>query len=199
MARILPTSLQIPFPSPQIQNSRKSPKPLPYPFSLKAVDPQNEPSSSSSSNSTPEPDSDPDSTALPDSEFESRLAQVRVRYRSGTGKKAELRKARKSQATKKKGGGSIFLPPVPLKDAIAGGLKVDFGFCPYTERLHGRLAALGLTALLLVELASGTSVIKYHTPAILFVQLYFVAAVTAVFVKYEKEKVSIWPEAAVKK
>lgn len=53
---------------------------------------------------------------------------------------------------------------------------------------------LGLTALLLVELATGKSVINYHTPAIVFIQVYFIAAVTAVYLKCEKEKVSVWPK-----
>lgn len=82
---------------------------------------------------------------------------------------------------------------MPLKEAISNGLKVDFGFSPYSERINGRIAILGLTALVLVELATGKSVISYHTPAIIFIQIYFVAAVGALFVKYEKEKVSVWP------
>ncbi|GLT66891.1 hypothetical protein SLA2020_392330 [Shorea laevis] len=50
------------------------------------------------------------------------------------------------------------LPPVPLKEPMSGGLKVDFGFSPYSERINGRIAILGLTALLLVELATGNGV-----------------------------------------
>lgn len=76
---------------------------------------------------------------------------------------------------------------------MSSGLKVDFGFTPYSERINGRVAALGLAALVLVELATGQSVIKFHSPSIVFVQVYFVAAVTAVYCKVEKEKVSIWP------
>lgn len=87
----------------------------------------------------------------------------------------------------------MFLPPVPLKEPVSGGLKVEFGFSSYSEMMNGRVAALGLLALVLVELASGESVIKYHTPSIVFVQVYFVAAVTAIYCKVEKEKVSIWP------
>ncbi|KAF5182462.1 Fkbp-type peptidyl-prolyl cis-trans isomerase [Thalictrum thalictroides] len=71
------------------------------------------------------------------------------------------------------------------------------GFSPYTERVNGKLATLGLAALLLVELATGKTVIRYHTPAIVFIQIYFVTAVSAVFVKYEKERISIWPESDV--
>ncbi|XVE99439.1 hypothetical protein REPUB_Repub03eG0197800 [Reevesia pubescens] len=142
-----------------------------------------EPDSSSSSDS---PDSDP---------FESRLSQVRLRYRSGTGKKAELRKSKKVGSVSGSGStsSSIYLPPVNLKEAISNGLKVDFGFSPYTERINGRMAILGLTALVLVELATGKSVISYHTPAVILIQIYFVAAAGALFVKYEKEKVSVWP------
>ncbi|XP_022745846.1 cell wall integrity and stress response component 1-like [Durio zibethinus] len=143
-------------------------------------------SSSSSSSSSTSPDSDP---------FESRLSRVRFRYRSGTGKKAQLRKSRKSGSVSgsTSSSSSIYLPPVPLKEAISNGLKVDFGFSPYSERINGRIAILGLTALVLVELATGKSVISYHTPAIILIQIYFVAAVGALFVKYEKEKVSVWP------
>jgi len=42
-------------------------------------------------------------------------------------------------------------------------LKVDFGFSPYSERINGRVMILMLSALLLVELAMGKSVINYHT------------------------------------
>lgn len=88
----------------------------------------------------------------------------------------------------------MFLPPIPLKEPVSEGLKVEFGFSSYSERVNGRIAMLGLTALLLVELATGKSVINYHTPAIVFIQIYFVAAVAAVYLKYEKEKVSVWPK-----
>uniref|UniRef100_A0A5B7B8I6 FKBP-type peptidyl-prolyl cis-trans isomerase n=1 Tax=Davidia involucrata TaxID=16924 RepID=A0A5B7B8I6_DAVIN len=136
-------------------------------------------------------DSDTSATepSEPDS-FENRLSQVRLRYRSGTGKKAEARKGRK---TKKGSPAGIYLPPVPLKEPASGGLKVEFGFSPYSERVNGRIAILGLSALLLVELATGKSVISYHSPSIVFLQVYFVAAVSAMYVKYEKERVSVWP------
>ncbi|KAJ4824606.1 hypothetical protein Tsubulata_010922 [Turnera subulata] len=75
-----------------------------------------------------------------------------------------------------------------LSEPVADGLKVEFGFSPYSERVNGRIAMLGLAALLLVELATGKSVVNYHTPAIVFIQVYFVAAVAALYVKYEKEK-----------
>ncbi|RXH94363.1 hypothetical protein DVH24_024047 [Malus domestica] len=145
---------------------------------------------------TPPPEPSSESGSVPD-DFDSKLSQVRLRYRSGTGKKAEIRKTKKS----KSGSGSssasnLYLPPVPLKEPVFGGLKVDFGFSPYSERLNGRIAILGLTALLLVELATGKSVLKYHTPSVVLVQVYFVAAVAAVYIKYEKEKVSVWPQSA---
>lgn len=117
---------------------------------------------------------------------------MRLMYRSG--KKAEARKMRKA----KKGAGTgsgVFLPPVPLKDPVSGGLKVDFGFSPYSERLNGRLAGVGLAALLLVELGTGKSAVNYHTPAIVLVQVYFMMAACALYAKYEKEKVSVWPKA----
>ncbi|XP_043689298.1 uncharacterized protein LOC122640202 isoform X2 [Telopea speciosissima] len=167
-------------------------------------------SSSSSSSSTTTRAVDPETNASSDTtetkpqsaenddgdSFENRVAQVRLRYRSGTGKKADVRKGKRSSSSPssktKKGG--VFLPPVPLKEAVSEGLKVDFGFCPFTERLNGRLAALGLVALLLVELGSGKSLISYHSPAVVFIQVYSIAAASAVYVKYQKEKISIWPQ-----
>lgn len=71
---------------------------------------------------------------------------------------------------------------------------MELGFTPYTERLNGRMAGLGLAALLLVELATGKSVLNYHTPSVVWLQVYFLAAVSAMFVKIEKEKVSVWPK-----
>lgn len=133
-----------------------------------------------------------------DADFEERLSRIRTKGRSGTGKKAELRKLKKAgmdpskrKSSRKTG---ILLPPVPLKDPISDGLKVELGFNAYTERLNGRFAALGLVALLSVELASGQSVIKYHAPGTLILQIYFILAMSALFVKYEKEKNSIWPK-----
>ncbi|KVI09735.1 uncharacterized protein LOC112513536 [Cynara cardunculus var. scolymus] len=148
---------------------------------------------------TSEDDPSPTSESSETESFDDRLSQVRLRYRSGTGKKADARKSKKSG--KKPGGSSgsganIYLPPVPLKEPMSGGLKVDFGFSPYSERINGRVAALGLSALVLVELATGESVIKYHTPSIIFIQVYFVAAMTALYCKVEKEKVSVWPPSA---
>lgn len=93
----------------------------------------------------------------------------------------------------------MYLPPVPLKEASSGGVKVEFGFSQYSERVNGRIAILGLTALILVELATGKGVINYHTPAIVLIQVYFVAAVSALYIKYEKEKVSVWPESSPSK
>jgi len=133
-----------------------------------------------------------------DADFEERLSRIRTKGRSGSGKKAELRKLKKAgmdpskrKSSRKTG---ILLPPVPLKDPISDGLKVELGFNAYTERLNGRFAALGLVALLLVELASGQSLIKYHAPGTLILQIYFIFAMSALFVKYEKEKNSIWPK-----
>ncbi|KAF5729550.1 hypothetical protein HS088_TW21G01717 [Tripterygium wilfordii] len=184
---ILPSSLQlsIPFPSPcssrHALTFKRKTTPLPT-FTVRAAtdeDPQ------SPSKSEPE-SSDP---------FEERLSEVRLRYRSGTGKKAELRKARKgsSRSSSKVG---MYLPPVALAEAESDGLKVEFGFSPYSERVNGRIAILGLTALLLVELATGKSVINYHTPGIVLIQVYFVAAVTAMYCKYDKEKMSVWPQSS---
>ncbi|KAG6763617.1 hypothetical protein POTOM_031044 [Populus tomentosa] len=139
---------------------------------------------------TQEPEPKPGSAS--DDQFESRLSQVRLRYRSGTGKKAELRKAKKGKSGSGSGSG-MYLPPVPLKKSVSDGLKVEFGFSPYSERVNGWIAILGLSALSLVELATGKSVINYHTPTIVVIQIYCVAAVTALYVKYEKEK-TFWME-----
>ena len=131
-----------------------------------------------------------------DSEFENRLAQVRVKYRSGSGKKAEQRRSKKSAggAAAAKKGGPVMLPPVPLREPIAaGGMKVELGFTPYSEHVNGRLAALGLAALILVELGSGKGLFSFHAPATVFIQIYTVTAVSAMFVKFEKERISVWP------
>ncbi|CAI0626917.1 unnamed protein product [Linum tenue] len=48
-------------------------------------------------------------------------------------------------------------------------MKVEFGFTPYSERLNGRIAFLGLAVLLLLELATGKSVLSYHTLSIVLV------------------------------
>ncbi|XP_050208838.1 uncharacterized protein LOC126659585 [Mercurialis annua] len=152
---------------------------------------------SSTTRATTDDDPKPESPPAPDSDsdsdpFESRLSNVRLRYRSGSGKKAEARKSKKG-ISKSGSGSGIYLPPVPLKEAVSGGVKVELGFSPYSERVNGRVALLGLTALVLVELATGKGVINYHTPAVVLLQVYFVAAVTALYIKFEKEKVSVWP------
>eukprot|EP00262_Sarcandra_glabra_P016146 TRINITY_DN5169_c0_g1_i1.p1 TRINITY_DN5169_c0_g1~~TRINITY_DN5169_c0_g1_i1.p1 ORF type:complete len:191 (-),score=21.00 TRINITY_DN5169_c0_g1_i1:100-672(-) len=180
-------SLQISHPFPSSRNpptslSHKQQRQQQHRASTRALEPEKE-NTDTTETAPPEP-TDP---------FENRISRVRLKYRSGTGKKAELRKAKKSGSSSKKKIG-VFLPPIPLKEPVSDGMKVDFGFTAYTERLNGRLAALGLAALLLVELGSGKSLISYHKPPILFIQIYFIAAVSALFVKYEKEKVSVWPE-----
>ncbi|KAL3819217.1 hypothetical protein ACJIZ3_005122 [Penstemon smallii] len=182
MATLPPSTLQLPKPNSSFPSS---PRTIP-PLKLHAP-PRAAPEEDSSSS---EPATDPNDN------FEDRLSQVRLRYRSGTGKKAEIRKSRKG---KKPGSGStsgsgVFLPPVPLKEPVSEGLNVEFGFSPYSERVNGRIAILGLSALLLVELATGQGVINYHSPSIVFIQVYFVAAVSALYLKFEKEKVSVWPQ-----
>ncbi|XP_065045367.1 uncharacterized protein LOC103989748 isoform X1 [Musa acuminata AAA Group] len=146
-----------------------------------------------------ESDASAESPTAADPSFEKRLNQIRLKYRSGTGKKAEQRKARKSPGAgagssgKKKG--SVLLPPVPLREPMAvGGVPVEVGFTPYSERLNGRLAGLGLAALLLVELGSGKGLLRYHAPAVIFIQIYTVAAAGALFIKFDKERISVWPE-----
>jgi hypothetical protein len=135
--------------------------------------------------------------------FEERLAKLQRKATSGTGKKAELRKARKAEGTSLSSSGnpssrgkskSIMLPPVALQEPVSDGLEVALGFNSYTERLNGRFAGLGLAAMLLVELATGGSFLKYHDISTLGTQLYAMLAAAALFVKYEKEKVSVWPK-----
>ncbi|PON75361.1 Chlorophyll A-B binding protein [Parasponia andersonii] len=195
MPTIPSSSLQLPNLFPLASSSPKphAPKPV-FSFTTRATDPDSPPSDDSSDPTpTPQPGSESD-------DFENRLSQVRLRYRSGTGKKAELRKTRKSKKgmSSASAGGGMYLPPVPLKEPVSGRVRVDFGFSPYSERVNGRVAMLGLTALVLVELATGKGVINYHTPAIVLIQVYFVAAVTALYVKYEKESVSVWPRSSPK-
>ncbi|KAK6933270.1 hypothetical protein RJ641_036164 [Dillenia turbinata] len=151
-----------------------------------ATDPETTTSSQTAPDEQPNPQPEQDA-------FENRLSQVRLRYRSGTGKKAEIRKIRSGKKPSSSSTSSVFLPPVQLKEPISNGLKVETGFTPYTEWLNGRHAILGLAALLSVELATGKSLINYHSPAIVLIQIYFVAAVGALCVKFEKERVSVWP------
>ncbi|KAI5083568.1 hypothetical protein GOP47_0003311 [Adiantum capillus-veneris] len=148
-----------------------------------------------------EDEEDADSQSGSDDSFEERLAKLRRRANRGTGTKAEKRKARKagdyvslsSAPSKEKGADKVLLPPVPLKDPVSDGLLIELGFNSYTERINGRFAALGLAAFLLVELASGSSFLKYHESSVIGLQAYFMLSVAAIFIKYEKEKISIWP------
>ncbi|XP_004497332.1 uncharacterized protein [Cicer arietinum] len=187
MANIASPSLQLS--NPFLLSSSKLPIHIPRPFLLfttRATEPQ-----------TPPSDSDPsEPPATTEEDFDDRMKEFRLRYRSGTGKKAEIRKGRKSNKVASKSGSGVYLPPVALKEAVSGGLKVELGFSKYSEKLNGRIAILGLIALLLVELATGKSVINYHTPGTVLIQIYFVASVTAIYVKYEKEKISVWPDSS---
>lgn len=194
-----PLQLSNAFPLASSPHKRYAHRPVLI-FTTRATDPQTPPSEEEAEGEVEPSKSGTDSEqdSVPDSEqdsFENRLRQVRLRYRSGTGKKAEIRKGRKSKKAASSGSG-MYLPPVPLKEPMSGGLKVDFGFNPFSERINGRIAILGLSALLMVELATGKSVINYHTPAIVLIQIYFVAAVAALYIKYEKERVSVWPESS---
>ncbi|XP_028799504.1 uncharacterized protein LOC114754828 [Neltuma alba] len=203
MATLTSLSLSLPFPkpSPHFPSSPSLKTLLPHrpkcsrSFTVRAT--ESEPSTSDSSDQW-KSESEPESYApTSDDDFDTRMNEFRLRYRSGTGKKAEMRKVKKSKkGTASVSGSGVYLPPVPLKEPVSGGLKVDMGFSPYSERLNGRIASLGLTALLLVELATGKGVINYHTPAIVLIQIYFVAAVSALYVKYEKEKISVWPQSS---
>ncbi|KAK3222007.1 hypothetical protein Dsin_009032 [Dipteronia sinensis] len=61
---------------------------------------------------------------------------LRIRNRSGLGKKAEIRKSKKGASTsseaKSRSSSSMYLPPVALKEEKSGWLKVDFGFSSYS-------------------------------------------------------------------
>lgn len=185
MANLATASVQLSNPFP-LSSSSKSLLRRPFLlFTTRATEPQ-----------TPPSDSDPSEPTATGEGFDDRINQLRIRYKRGTGKKAEIRKSKKSnKAASGSGPGSgVYLPPVPLKEPVSGGLKVELGFSRYSERLNGRIALLGLTALLLVELATGKGVINYHTPGTVIIQLYFMASVTAIYVKLEKEKISVWPD-----
>ncbi|XP_078160620.1 FKBP-type peptidyl-prolyl cis-trans isomerase [Carex rostrata] len=142
--------------------------------------------------------SDETTSSSADPDFERRIAALTYRK----GKKAELRRLKKAgvppslaSAYLKNGKAPVMLPPVLLQDPTSvSGVPVKVGFSPYSERINGYLAGLGSTALLLVELGSGQSVVKYHSLGIVFLQIYTAAAVAAVFIKYEKEKISVWPK-----
>jgi len=127
--------------------------------------------------------------ATADDDFEQRVLQIKSRVgpkKRGTRKK----KAAASSAS----ANAVTLPPVPLREPRSAlGAPVEFGFTAYSERLNGALAAVGLAAVLLVELGSGQALVKYHQPATLFLQAYTIAAAAALFVKYEKERISTWP------
>ncbi|KAI4352151.1 hypothetical protein L6164_006431 [Bauhinia variegata] len=192
MASLLPSS-SLRFP---LSSSSSSPTKPQFPrrllsFTTRATEPETPPS---------DPDStEPEPPSGDDDDFDKRMNEFRLRNRSGIGKKAEIRKSKKGALKSGSGSGSgVYLPPVPLKEPVSGGLKVDFGFSAYSERINGRIAILGLTALLLVELATGKGVINYHTPAIVLIQIYFVAAVSTLYIKYEKEKISVWPQSSGK-
>ncbi|XP_043696960.1 uncharacterized protein LOC122647668, partial [Telopea speciosissima] len=126
-------------------------------------EPSNHLLSSSSSTTTrvinPETNASSDTTetkpsSVEDNEdsFENRVAQVKLKYHSMIGKKANARKGKRLSSSSKTKKGEVFLPLAPLKEAVSEDLKVDFGFYPFTERLNRRLAAQGLAALLLVAL-----------------------------------------------
>ncbi|KAF8109482.1 hypothetical protein N665_0095s0054 [Sinapis alba] len=186
---ITPLRITTPFPSqPFLPTGKPHASKL---FTVRATDVESTEDTQPDSNTNPTEDSE---------DFESRLSNIRLRYRSGTGKKAEVRKSKKGSSSSSSSAGpsskssGLYLPPVSLKEPVSGGLRVELGFSPYTERLNGRIAGLGLAALLLVELATGKSVLNYHTPSVVWLQIYFMAAVSAMFVKIEKEKVSVWPK-----
>uniref|UniRef100_A0A0D9WQ44 Uncharacterized protein n=1 Tax=Leersia perrieri TaxID=77586 RepID=A0A0D9WQ44_9ORYZ len=134
-----------------------------------------------------------------DDDFEERVLRIKSRVGPKKRGSAAARKRRSGASASSSSKGAVTLPPVPLREprsSLVGGgsrVPVEFGFSAYSERLNGALAAVGLVALLLVELGSGQALVKYHQPATIFLQVYTVAAAGAVFVKYEKERISVWP------
>ncbi|KAL5210057.1 hypothetical protein ABZP36_005680 [Zizania latifolia] len=131
----------------------------------------------------------PAATTATDDDFEERV--MRIKSRVGPKKRGSAAARKKKAAAQSK---AVTLPPVPLREPRSSvGVPVEFGFSAYSERLNGALAAIGLAALLLVELGSGQALVKYHQPATLFLQVYTIVAAGAVFVKYEKERISVWP------
>eukprot|EP00897_Mesotaenium_endlicherianum_P007410 jgi/Mesen1/6698/ME000343S05870 len=140
--------------------------------------------------------------ATEEDDFEAKISKLQRKVTSGTGKKAEERKARKegqvsdfadAGVATPRAKDTIMLPPVPLKDPVAGGLPVVLGMTPYAERLNGNMACIGLAALILVELASGKAFVQYHDGATIGLQVYAVISAAALFVKYELESSSVWP------
>ncbi|CAM0872597.1 unnamed protein product [Alopecurus aequalis] len=131
-------------------------------------------------------------TTTTDDEFEQRV--LRMKSRVGPKKRGSAGARKRKAAAESQ---AVTLPPVPLREPRSAlGLPVEFGFTAYSERLNGLLATVGLTALLLVELGSGKSLVKYHQAPTLFLQVYTIVAAGTVFVKYEKERISVWPAAA---
>uniref|UniRef100_A0ACD5YGW4 Uncharacterized protein n=1 Tax=Avena sativa TaxID=4498 RepID=A0ACD5YGW4_AVESA len=131
-------------------------------------------------------------TTTTDDEFEQRV--LRMKSRVGPKKRGSAGARKRKAAAEAQ---AVTLPPVPLREPRSAlGLPVEFGFTAYSERLNGLLATIGLTALLLVELGSGKSLVKYHQAPTLFLQVYTIVAAGAVFVKYEKERISVWPAPA---
>ena len=133
-------------------------------------------------------------------DFEARLEKLRRKGASGTGKKAEERKARADGVTPAPPAAASSstvvspLKPIPIEDPISDGLPVALGFSAYSERVNGRFAALGIVALIAVELVSGESILKFHDPATVLLQFYTLLSVGAVVVKLEREKNSVWPK-----
>ncbi|XP_047086448.1 uncharacterized protein LOC124697963 [Lolium rigidum] len=131
-------------------------------------------------------------TTPTDDDFEQRV--LRMKSRVGPKKRGSAGARKRKAAAESQ---AVTLPPVPLREPRSAlGLPVEFGFTAYSERLNGLLATVGLTALLLVELGSGKSLVKYHQAPTLFLQVYTIVAAGAVFVKYEKERISVWPAPA---
>ena len=130
--------------------------------------------------------------------MEARLAAIQRKVGSGSGKKADARKSGRlstdsDSVTSRSEAKAPGLPLIPIRDVTSAGLPVSLGFNAYTERLNAKFATIGLVAILLVELATGGSLLAYHDGATLGVQFYFVLGCAAIFVKLEKEKGGIWP------
>eukprot|EP00243_Klebsormidium_subtile_P003713 TRINITY_DN17303_c0_g1_i1.p1 TRINITY_DN17303_c0_g1~~TRINITY_DN17303_c0_g1_i1.p1 ORF type:complete len:201 (-),score=24.32 TRINITY_DN17303_c0_g1_i1:229-831(-) len=133
--------------------------------------------------------------ADPDLEdFEKRLESLR-RVPRGEGAKAQKRKGAGAEEPRKGDDKKeVYLEPVSLQEPAVNGVPLSLGFAPYAEILNGQLALLGLGALLSVELYTGGSLVNFHEGGTIGTQAYFILGLSAMLIKFHKERISVWPE-----
>ncbi|GAQ87519.1 hypothetical protein KFL_003580120 [Klebsormidium nitens] len=133
--------------------------------------------------------------ADPDLEdFEKRLESLR-RVPRGEGAKAQKRKGAGAEEPRKGDDKKeVYLEPVSLQEPAVNGVPLSLGFAPYAEILNGQLALLGLGALLSVELYTGGALVNFHEGGTIGTQAYFILGLSAMLIKFQKEKISVWPE-----